>query len=313
MTTKLVTGYWMGIANRPYVGAAYARQERYLGSLISTCKSFNVPIVCYTQQSNLVEVETVKRDYNLYNLEIKLKELDEAKYVNQFKHICSVKTVEEIAHLNGRPPEVMWGKIDVLMDECTSDTEHLYWIDIGLQSNQIMPYKYCPEFPDTIKAHSELPMEVFNTRFKQFNFSRLLNQKILDALQQRITGKLLLIPSTTPQCTYYELEDYKIDTSYPNHAHYPIGGFFGGDKSAVIEYCNKFYEGAELFFRNNVIDHEQSVMKYAMDMMPKEKMILDYWFAAHIIPEYFHYNKWTPESNVEKPLYVAFEDILNGL
>jgi len=313
MTTKLVTGYWMGIHDRPYHGAYDSRRERYLGSLIGICKSVQIPVICYTQKTNIEELHKLKNAHNLSNLEIKIKELDDMQYVTEFKRICSIKSLQEIEHLNGRPPEVMWGKFDVLREECTTDTNYIYWVDVGLQSNQIMPYKYCVNIPTTVKSNAELPVEIFTTEYLQYNFGKLFNQTMLNNLEKRVRDKLILIASTIPQCSYYAVENYELDLSFPNNANYPIAGFFGGNKDIVIDFCEKFYEGGEMQLRNNIIDHEQSVMKYAMDKMPREKLLLDYWFDVHVIEEQFHYFKWLPESGYPKPLYTTWEQMLEGL
>ena len=313
MKTKLITGYWIGIANRPYVSSPLAKVDRYLGSLIGICKSVEVPVICYTQKTNLEELVNLKNQYNLNNLEIKIKELDDMHYVDEFKRICDTKLPEEILHLNGRAPEVMWGKFDVLRQECTEDTDYLYWVDVGLQSNQLMPYKYCVNIPTTVNSHAELPMEIFTTGFLQFNFGRLFNQTMLNNLERKVRNKIILLNSTTPQCSYYSVENYDLDLSFPNNANYPIGGFFGGDKTTVIEFCEKFCEGGEMQLRNNIVDQEQSVMKYAMDKMPREKLLLDYWFDVHVIQEQFHYSKWSIDSGLPKPLYTTWEEILEEL
>jgi hypothetical protein len=207
----------------------------------------------------------------------------------------------------------MWGKFDVLRQECTDDTDYLYWVDVGLHSNQIMPYKYCINVPTSVKSNADLPMEIFMTDFMQYNFGKLFNQIMLNNLQKKIHNKFLLIPSTEPQSTYYAIEDYQLNLSFPNRANYPIGGFFGGDKNIVIEFCEMFFKGGEMQLRNNIVDFEQSVMKYAMDKMPIEKLLLDYWFDQHVIEEQFHYFKWTPESLRRKPLYTTWEEMLEGL
>ena len=69
----------MDVNGFPFQGSASVRKERYLGSLISHCKNLHLPVICYTHSKSLSEIEKIKNDFNLDNLEIKILELSDMK------------------------------------------------------------------------------------------------------------------------------------------------------------------------------------------------------------------------------------------
>jgi hypothetical protein len=87
MKTKIVTAYWMDVNGYPFQGSTNVRKPRYLGSLISHCQGIDLPVVCYTHSKNLEELNKIKTDYNLSNLEIKILELSDMKYHKQISEI----------------------------------------------------------------------------------------------------------------------------------------------------------------------------------------------------------------------------------
>jgi hypothetical protein len=300
MRVKIVTGYWMDILERGYTGAMPARKARYLGSIISHCRGFDYPVVCYTHAKNLQEVLEIKKEYNLTNLEIKVKELSEIKYSKQIRELQDRKTTEELAHLSGRPPEVMWGKFDVMKEEATEDVDYLYWIDAGFQSNQIFPYRHCPD-KDAPDLHTH--------PFKQFNFTLVFNRQMLDTLTQKIGDKFVTLVGTIPQDGYNHFEDYT-----PKAGNYPIAGFFGGAKDAVIEYCNLFTEGVNKHIEAGILCFEQAIMKYVTDTIDPTKLVT-YSFDTHqggIDPDTFHYKVWEEGTNLPKPIFRIWEEILEN-
>jgi hypothetical protein len=309
MRYKIVTGYWMDIENKPYAGMSPVRKDRYLGSIISHCRGFQCEVVCYTHERNLEELQTIKSDYNLGNLTIKIRELHDVKYSPEIRRIEGIKTAEELSHLNGRPPEVLWGKFDVLRDEATTDVDFVYWVDAGFQSNQIFPYKYCPEITESVRSLNDLPEELFRVPFKQYNFTKIFNRDILNRLATITKDKIVVLVSNDLQCSYHNFEKYTHKLG-----NFPIAGFFGGDREVVKQFCDKFTEGVNLYTSHNILDFEQSIMKYALDEFPEDKLLL-YKFVTHqggIPPEVFHIQGWAPESGYPKPIYAIWEEILKG-
>jgi len=114
MNTKIVTAYWMGVNGYPFQGSNDSRKTRYLGSLISHCQGIDLPIICYTHYRNLEELYNLKNEHNLNNLQIKLLELYDMKY---HKRISEIRDNNFDINLDGRGPEIMWGKFQVLEQE----------------------------------------------------------------------------------------------------------------------------------------------------------------------------------------------------
>lgn len=298
MRIKLVTGYWMDIVEKGYTSAPASRKDRYLGSIISHCKGFNYPVVCYTHSKNFEEVEKIKIDYNLTNLEIKIKELTDIKYSKSIKKIQSLKSEEELYHLNGRPPEVMWGKFDVLSQEATDDIDYVYWVDAGLQSNQIFPYRHCPNI-----NHSDF----FSDPYKQYNFTLVFNRSMLDKLTNNLQNKFVNLVGTNPQDQYFNFDDYS-----PKPGNYPIAGFFGGHRNTVSEYCDLFSLAVDKFIDKEILCFEQSIMKYVIDNIDPSKLLL-YSFDTHqtgIDENTFHYKEWDSNMGLPKPIFRIWEEIL---
>lgn len=300
MRTKLVTGYWMDIMGKGYTGAMPARKARYLGSIISHCRGFNYPVVCYTHAKNVLELETVKAEYGLENLTIKIKELSEIKYASQIEAVEAMKSPEELAHLSGRPPQVMWGKFDVMEQECIDDIDFVYWVDAGLQSNQIFPYRHNPDYLDE---------DLHRHPYKQYNFTNVFNREMLDKLTTRLTGKFATLVSTNPQDGYHSFENYT-----PKPGNYPIAGFFGGDKNAVLEYCSIFTEGVNKHVNAGILCFEQAIMKYVTDTIDSSKLEI-FTFQTHqtgIDEQTFHYKEWDVNLNLPKPIFRIWEEILES-
>lgn len=300
MRIKLVTGYWMDINDRAYAGAVQARKLRYLGSIISHCKGFEYPVVCYTHARNLPELESIKQEYNLENLTIKVKELSEIKYSKQIRELEAQKTVEYLQHLNGRPPEVMWGKFDVMKEECTEDVDYIYWVDAGLQSNQIFPYRHNPD-KDAPDLHQH--------QYKQYNSTLVFNKVLLDKLTQKSEEKFVTLVGTNPQDGYHSFEDYS-----PKPGNYPIAGFFGGAKQVVLEYCDLFTEGVNKHIAAGILCFEQAIMKYVTDVIDPSKLQC-HVFETHqtgIDPDTFHFKEWDPSLGLPKPIFRIWEEILES-
>jgi hypothetical protein len=302
MRTKLVTGYWMDIVEKGYTGAMPARKSRYLGSIISHCRGFQYPVVCYTHARNLNELQTIKEEYNLTNLEIKVKELSEIKYSRQIRGLQDNKTQEEIERfcLSGRPPEVMWGKFDVMKEECTDDVDYVYWVDAGLQSNQIFPYRHCPD-KDAPDLHQH--------PYKQYNFTLVFNREMLDKLTQKSDGKFVTLVGTNPQDGYHSFQDYS-----PKPGNYPIAGFFGGAKEVVREYCDLFTQGVNKHIEAGILCFEQAIMKYVTDTIEPSKLQL-HVFETHqtgIDVDTFHYKVWDSSLGLPKPIFRIWEEILEN-
>lgn len=304
--TKFVTSYYMDITeltNGRWIGSYAGRKQRYLGSIIYHCKNFpTYDVVCYTHNVSLDEIQKIKDDYDLFNLTIKVKELDEIKYTEKVNSIVNMfPDYMERFGLSGRPPQVMWGKFDLMRIESTDDVDSLYWIDAGLQSVVLFPIRHNVHKND----------KDFLTSFdKLSNFGLLFNESLINKLTNKSYGKFVTLLSPSPQDTYYSLED-----NYVKPGNYPIAGFFGGKRNVVIEYCDYFDNAVNVFIKHNILCFEQTIMKYVTDTFPSEKLhILSFDTHSHGLSEQeFHYEEWDKNKNLPKPIWRIWEEIRDNI
>lgn len=302
MKTKFVTSYFMDITeftNGKWVGSYASRKPRYLSSLINHCINFpSYQIICYTHQINYEELLKIKNDYNLNNLTLKLKELDEIKYTEKINNVINqVPDYLDRFGLAGRPPQVMWGKFDLMRIESTDDIDYIYWIDAGLQAIQLFPKRYNPNINDS---------DIWTSLEKAGNFSLLFNEQLINKLNNIIDLKFFNIMCRTIQSMVHSFEDYE-----PVRDYYPIGGFFGGKVNSVLEYCDLFDNAADKHFEKNLLCFEDSVMKQVTDRYPSEKLYTMYCdtHANGLTEVEFHDEEWNPEKNLPKPIWRIWEEI----
>ncbi len=304
MKTKIVTAYWMDVNGYPFQGSTNVRKPRYLGSLISHCQGIELPVVCYTHSKNLEELNKIKTEYNLSNLEIKILELSDMKY---HKQISKIRDEFFNTDLDGRGPEIMWGKFEVIEKELEG-FDYVYWLDVGLQHPGIFPWRYSKKY-NKIEDHVNLSAPWWSD-YDVHNFSSLLNTKIFDNLNLMCENKIALITSINPQISYpfYNLGliDYTIQTPYP------VGGMIGGNTNILKKYIDIFWNFTESVLNYGILCTEEAIMKIALDRMNSEE-IVNLYFSAFSSGEHdeFHFNMWNEQSNNQKPFYMIWHDILN--
>jgi len=285
--------------NYKWIGSYASRKPRYLSSLINHCKNFSsYDIVCYTHQINYDELLKIKNDYELNNLTIKVKELDDIKYTEKInKVVNNVPDYMEKFGIAGRPPQVMWGKFDLIRLECTNDIDNIYWIDAGLQAIQLFPKRYNPYMNDS---------DIWTNIEKTGNFNLLFNETLINKLNYMIGDNFFNIMCSTMQSMVHSFNDYN-----PINGYYPIGGFFGGNLSSVLHYCDIFDDAANKHLDNNILCFEDSIMKQVTDRYPKEKL---YTLECNthqngLNEQEFHYDEWDFNKNLPKPIWRIWEEI----
>lgn len=299
---KFVTSYYMDVTEstkNKWIGSPSHRKDRYLSSLIHHCKNFpSYNIICYTHKINLLELETLKLDYNLSNLDIKIKELDDIKYTPKINLVVNnIPEYMEKFNLPGRPPQVMWGKFDIIREECTEDVDYIYWIDAGLQCVHLFPIRY-----NVFKNEPNF----LNEFDKKSNFGLLFNELLINKLNLILNYKFFNIVCTTMQSYVHTFDDYS-----PLPDVYPIGGFFGGYISSVLNYCDIFDNAAEKHLDNNLLCFEDSIMKQVFDRYPKE-LLFTLQCDTHgygITVDQFHYDEWDESKKLPKPIWRIWEEI----
>ena len=305
MKAKIVTAYWMDVEGYPFQGTRQSLKTRYLGSLINHCKGIDLPIICYTHSKNKKELLDLKNEYKLDNLEIKILELSDMKYHSQ---ISQVRDSNFDNCLEGRGPEIMWGKFQAVEQELDG-FDRVYWIDCGLQHPGIFPWMYCVPYGDK-KYHIGVERPIWaDCEITQYDFTKLFNTNIFEKLNNVCDGKIATLCCTSPQIGYPYVE-HSIET-IPIQAPYPIGGMIGGDTKQFKKYLQTFWETCEKVLDKNFLCTEEVIMKVAHDI--NKDIMLPFTFGAYQTNEHdqYHFELWNETFNKPKPLYMVWHDIIN--
>ena len=305
MKAKIVTAYWMDVEGYPFQGTRQSLKTRYLGSLISHCKGIDLPIICYTHSKNEKELLDLKNEYKLDNLEIKILELSDMKYHSQ---ISQVRDSNFDNCLEGRGPEIMWGKFQAVEQELDG-FDRVYWIDCGLQHPGIFPWMYCVPYGDK-KFHVNVVRPIWaDCEITQYDFTKIFNTNIFEKLNNVCDGKIATLCCTSPQIGYPYVE-HGIET-IPIQAPYPIGGMIGGDTKQFKKYLQTFWETCEKVLDKNFLCTEEVIMKVAHDI--NKDIMLPFTFGAYQTNEHdqYHFELWNETFNKPKPLYMVWHDIIN--
>ena len=309
MKTKIVTSYWMDAEGYPYQGAYPVRKVRYLGSLIAHCLGSKLPVVCYTHKKSLDEIINLKNEYNLDNLEIKLLELNDVKFHKEISEIREKNFYTETTNfgLDGRGPEIMWGKFDVLEREIEG-FDRVYWVDAGLQHPGIFPWRYCKKY-NKLEEHIGLT-SAWWADMDVFDFKSLLNDKIYEKLNLICQNKIMFITSYGPQIGYPFVQNKILNYSFETP--YPVAGMIGGDTKILKKYVELFWEFAKKVLDSQILCVEEAIMKPTYDMLPNdEKINFSFVSFASGHHDEFHFEMWNEKNNNPKPFYMTFNDILN--
>jgi hypothetical protein len=309
MKTKLVTAYWMDAEGYPYQGGYPSRKIRYLGSLIAHCLGSRLPVVCYTHEKSLQELVSLKNQHNLDNLEIKILELNEVKYHKEISEIREKNFYTETTNfgLDGRGPEIMWGKFDILEREIEG-FDRVYWVDVGLQHPGIFPWRYCKKY-NKLEEHIGLTASWW-ADLDVFNFQSLLNNILYEKLNLICDKKIMFITSYGPQISY-PFEQHNI-LNYGFESPYPVAGMVGGDTKILKKYVNLFWEYAKKVLDSQILCVEEAIMKPTYDLLDNnEKVNFNFTTFATDEHDQFHFELWDKSWNKPKPFYMVWYDILN--
>jgi hypothetical protein len=305
MKSKLVTAYWMDCQGAPFQGVNPDRKIRYQGSLISHCLGSELPVICYTHFKNFEELNNLKIEYNLNNLEIKILELKDVKY---HKEISVIRNKFFNTDLDGRGTEIMWGKFDVIERELDG-FDNVYWVDVGLQHPGIFPWMYSKVYNPN-KIDNGIPQDWW-AHLDVFNFSKIIDKEIYIKLNQICKNKIMLVCSYGPQISYPFIQ--KGILTKPFDSPYPVGGMIGGNTQVLKKYINIFWDYAKLMIENETLCTEEVLMKPAYDFLSEdEKITLVFNSFASGEHDEFHYNLWDKNENPLKPFYMMWHDIKNN-
>jgi len=297
----------MDVNGYPFQGANNSRKPRYLGSLIAHCQNINLPIICYTHNKSLQELKNIKSEYRLNNLEIKILELTDIKLHHK---INEIRKNNFNTDLDGRGPEIMWGKFDLLERELEG-YDRVYWVDAGIQHPGIFRWGQSKKYN---KADDHKDSQKLNGWWNDkdvHNFPNFFNNKIFKKLDEICENKIHFITSRTPQILYNIFNEKNIINT-PINLPYPIGGMFGGDTKILKKFIDNFWFLAEKIVNENVLVQEDCIMKPSFDMLNKNEKV-EFLFTSWSCGEHdkFHFEDWDESWGEPKPFYTVFNDILN--
>ena len=299
----------MDVQGVPFQGGYPVRKTRYLGSIIAHCQNIKLPVVCYTHSKSFEELQKIKDDNNLSNLEIKILELKDVKFHSRISEIRenNPNYVTDYG-LDGRGPEIMWGKFEILEKELEG-FDRVYWVDAGLQHPGLFPWRYCKVYND-IEVHQKDMLKSWWAELDVFNFPTFFNDKIFKNLDLMCENKIASLVCSNPQIGYPFLENGII--SHALERPYPVAGMFGGDVKILKKYIDNFYYYSDIVLDKKILCTEECIMKLALDNLP-EKEKINFTFDAFCSGDHddFHFRDWNNLKNIIKPFYMAISDIIN--
>ena len=304
MRVKIVTAYWMGLSDTKFQGVPNIRKQRYLGSLIASCKNLGLPIICYTRNENLNEVQQIKDEHNLSNLEIKILELSDVKLHNKINEVRERNFNKDLC---GRGPEIMWGKFDIVEKEL-DNCDQVFWLDCGIQHPGIFPWRYSKKY---FNLEDHPVVGDWWNQLDVFNFGKIFNETLFNKIIDITKNKIILLTSTSPQVSY-PIELVKHSNNLMSSP-YPIGGLIGGDVKIFKKFIDSFWRMAEFSLEKEILCTEEVLMKFAYDDLNVDETI-NFNFTSYYINHHdeFHFNMWDINSNHPKPLYMVWHDIINN-
>lgn len=233
MKTKIVTAIYSNLHGTE-LGGRPSRGGHYRYSLRTLLKMTDADFVCYTSTDELESLKTFFYSENhISENKLTFKTFDLTNFILTEK-INKLKNVEETKH-SDRCVEVQYCKFIWLLEELNIDKyDNLFWFDAGLSHSGLFPPKY-----------------MNNIGYWEQNYeSTLFNNDFLKKLIE-FSGEKITV------CAKENLNNFWSGTVpseyYNQHCmdRHIIGGFFGGLKENVLNYCNLFLD-----YTNKLLDNE---------------------------------------------------------
>lgn len=234
MNTKIITSIYSDLYGTD-LGGRPSRGSHYRYSLKTLLKMTDADFVCYTSES---ELESLKEFFYIQNnipedklifKTFDLRNFSLTQRINKLKNLEDTKTSD-------RCVEIQYSKFIWCLDELKiGDYKNIYWFDAGLS--------HCGLFPDKY-------MNANNGYWEMYYETSLINNKFLDNLIKFSEDKITV-------CAKENLNNFWSGTVphkyYNNHCmdRHIIGGFFGGLKDNMENYCNLFFN-----YLDNLLDNE---------------------------------------------------------
>jgi hypothetical protein len=243
MKTKIITAIYSDLHGTE-LGGRPSRGGHYKYSLRSLLKMSDADFVCYTSSNEIDDLENffyVQNNINESQLTFKIFDLRNFEFTEK---INKIKNIDEVK-VSDRCVEIQYSKFIWSLDELhIGDYDVVYWFDAGLSHCGLIPNNYLTQ-----------------TGYWEQNYeSPLFNNTFLKNLTEFTSDKIVL-------CSKENQQNYWSGTLpekyYEKHCmdRHIIGGFFGGKKDKMKEYCELFLKTLEMLLENeNMLYHEEHIM-----------------------------------------------------
>jgi len=207
---------------------------------------------------DFVKSKVSNEEYNLYVfIPFDLK--------NQTFH----KQIQEIKSINGylkdRCLEIQYGKLEWMLKHIDED-DYIWWIDAGLVSDHLFPYKYVKNFNDA--------KNIFNDEY----FTKLKN-KVGDKLYFVCGDRRRFYSHGAPKKEYFE-------KNYQNRYH-PIGGFFGGKSNLMKDFIVNTNQKINTILNDNLLYSEEMIIEITFSENIEKCVYDDFTTWKHEDTKYF--------------------------
>ena len=263
--TLLVTGIYAFEPGHPYyLHGGNSRFWRYVYSLIQISKC-GLDIKCYTSSSLSPILIDKFSEYNITNIEVIVKELNDTKHNKRAleireKHLDKFKCYYELGQF----------KMYFIKENYLPEYDYIYWIDAGLSHRGLYPDKY-NTFISLADGFAECEY--------QYTYDKIYNEELFNKINKWVGDKLLDIRNTS------QYHSNKImNEVFGNHHFYKsnaIGGLFGGYKDKIEHLIREFEVNSEkCLTKEHLLDHEAILTPIAINN-PE-------WFKTFTFDTWYH-------------------------
>lgn len=290
MSTKIVTSIYANLYGTD-LGGRSSRGEHYKYSLLALMNMSEADFVCYTSQEEYNDLlNFFHQQQHISKDKLKLKTFDLRNFSLTNK-INKIKNIEDTKK-SDRCVEIQYCKFIWSLMESDENYNNLFWFDAGLSHAGLFPRRYM------------IQNGYWSQNFSCTLFNNVFLQKLINFTEDKIT-----IIAKENQMNYWSgTVPSKYYNQYCMDRHI-IGGFFGGKKEKMIEYCNLFLEYANKLLDNeNLLYYEENIMTLMFYNHPE-------LFKTKYFDIWWHEDDYMPGMDLKeytqtrKSFYKAIEEI----
>jgi len=252
-------------------------------------------IVVYTDESFEKQVRELFEEYSFTNYRIEIHDLLTYRYSDSIFRIKEEKgiidengLVEGLEYIrNDRNHHICLSKVEFLQKSISSkffDSKYFYWIDGGLFHHGLIPFSMGGMemliFPDEKRMWPENKLAISNPTF----FTKLRNKTEKDLTFLGLEG-------------WYSRPQYLTEFFSNFKKAHIVGGLFGGEVDALLEFCKQFELKVDCLFANNVLSLEEDILSGVLFDHFTEQNYLPFKYWSHDKPEEPNYLGAPPGSD----------------